>query len=138
MMKNALGSLMEIIAKVVFPTVAVAIIMLVSMIVLIPQMTHPVPVPVLLDETVTLTDDFYEREFHLQFADGDKISVRLCSYGQPIDFKIIDPNETIIDEGEIINEIYERHFIVTMDGSYTFYVGASTGNPKVRISIVKQ
>jgi len=128
----------EIIARTVFSAIAVAIVTLVSIIVLAPQLTNPTPLPVLLDETVVLTESLYEKEYHLQFAKGDKFSVKFCSYGQPVDFKIIDPNGKSIDEGEIIIDIYERQLIVTVDGSYTFYVGASTGNSKVRIIIVKQ
>jgi len=128
----------DIIAKTVFPAIAVAIVTLVSIIVLAPQLTNPTPLPVLLDETITLTESLYEKEYHLQFAKGDKLSVKFWSYGQPVDFRITDPNGTIIDEGEIINDIYETQLIVTMDGSYTCYVGASSGNPKVRIIIVKQ
>jgi len=129
---------MEIISKIVFPTVVVAIITVASIILLVPQLMYPTSIPVLLDETVVLTESLYEKEYHLQFAKGDMVSVKLFSSGQPVDFRITDPNGTIIDEGEIISDIYERQLIVTMDGSYAFYIGASTGTPRVRITITRQ
>ena len=138
MIKCHIGGLIDITARTVFSAISVAIVTLVSIIVLAPQLTNPTPLPVLLDETVVLTESLYEKDYHLQFAKGDKLLVKFCSYGQPVDFKITDPNGKSIDEGEIIIDIYERQLIVTVDGSYTFYVGASTGNSKVRIIIVKQ
>lgn len=129
---------MEIIAKLIFSTILVVMVTIVSIIVFVPQITNPTPSPVLLDDTVVLSESLYEKEYYLQFTKGDKLLVKFYSYGQPVDYKIIDPNGTIIDEGEIVNDIYERQLIVTMDGTYTFYVGASTGTPKVRITIVKQ
>jgi len=133
------GDLVEIIAKIVLPVTAVAIVTVTSIIVLVPQLMNPTlpSSSVLLDETIVLTESWYEKEYHLQFAKGDKLSIRLYGYGQPFDFTILDPNKTIIDEAEITYGVYERLLIVTMDGSYTFYVGADAGNPRVRITITK-
>lgn len=108
---------------------------MISVIVLVPRLTNPTPPPSLLDETVTLTSDFYEKEYYLQLAKGDRLHVKVDSHGQPVDFEIIDPNGVISDKGEIC--IYEEDWIVPVEGVYVFYVGAKTGTPKVRITVTK-
>jgi hypothetical protein len=122
-----------------FTAVGIVAVAVVSVLILLPRLTSPTSVAsVLLNETVTFSEDFYEKNFYLQLAKGEKINVKLDSNGQPVDFRISDPNGMTVNNVDLIDiYTYDDQMIAPVEGTYTFYVGTVSGEPKVHIMITK-
>ncbi|HEY4674964.1 MAG TPA: hypothetical protein VIH48_02790 [Candidatus Bathyarchaeia archaeon] len=111
----------------------------ISAIILLPRLTSTTTIAnVLLDETVTFSEEFYEQDFYLQLAKGEKINVKLDANGQPVGFRISDPDGMTVNDVDLIDiYTYEDQMIAPVEGTYTFYVGTVSAGPKVHIIITK-
>ena len=134
MSKKASGGL---ITRVIVTVVAVVAVAVISYITLVPFMTHPPHAPALLDKTVMLTDDSYEQKYNLTLRKSEKLYIQVTGFGQPLDFKITgeSPYETFMDRIDIA--YFEGQWIAPEDGTYYFWVSASVGNVKARITVTK-
>jgi hypothetical protein len=124
-----------LIAKVVSIFIPVVIICA-TVFTLVPYITNPPASPILLNKTVTLTDENYEVGYSLTLRKGERIEVKASGDGQPIDFGIADnQSSTLIQETG--DTFYDLPWTVPVDGSYTFYVSVASGDVKATVIVLE-
>lgn len=119
--------------------IAVAIVVL-SFTLLTPMMAHPTETTVtLLNETVYLTEDEYEKQCTLTFSKGDQLGIKVFTTGQPVDL-IITPagssSTSLLDEEG--SGFYNIGWTVPEDGSYIFSLIAEAGSVDATMTITRK
>lgn len=117
--------------------IAVAIVVL-SLTLLTPFVAHPTePTVLLISETVTLTEDDYERQYTLTLCKGDQLKVKVSTRKQPVDLIVTQgDSSSLLDlEGQ---PFYDLEWTVPEDGPYTFTLIADVGNADTTITIAKK
>jgi hypothetical protein len=127
----------ELLARIVFVAVSIAVIALISVTVLVPRIINPVTSPILLHQTVELTGDNYDAEFPLRLDRGERIDVKVSGDGQPVDFTIVDKQSFLTLVEKRNDTFYDYQWIVPIDGVYVFSVSASSGDVKATIIVAK-
>ncbi len=125
------------IVKIAIVAFAFAVIAWVSVAVLVPLITSPIKASILLNETVTLTEEIYEKGYSLQLAKGDKIDVRVSAGGQPVDFRVMEERSSSVLVYDTDKIYHSFQLTIPADGAYVFYVSTYVGNVKVTIAITK-
>lgn len=116
--------------------VAMAIIAL-SFTLLVPRITHPTKPTSLLNETVILTENDYERQYSLALNKGDKLQIKVSGNGQLVNLMVAQqhsPSAAVLDEEA--QTFYSLEWTVPEDGPYIFTVSADTG-ARAAITITK-
>jgi hypothetical protein len=127
---------LKLIAKIATIFISIAIIALVTVSMLVPNITNRPPSSTLLNKTVTLTDENYEVGYSLTLGKGEIIDVKASGNGQPIDFRITDnESSTLIEERG--DTFYDVRWKALADGTYTFYVSATAGGVRATVMVVK-
>ena len=127
---------LKLITKIATIFISIAIIAWVTASMLVPHIISPPPPSTLLNKTITLTDENYEVGYPLTLRKGERIDVKASGNGQPIDFRITDnESSTLIEEGG--DTFYDLPWAAPADGTYKFYVSATTGDVKATVIVIK-
>jgi hypothetical protein len=116
--------------------VAIVIVAL-SLTLLGPRIAHPTKPTLILNETVFLTEDDYERQYNLTLNKGDQLKIQVTGNGQLVNLKVIEqssPSHPLLDEEA--QTFYSFEWTVLEDGSYIFTLSADTG-AQAAITITK-
>jgi hypothetical protein len=126
-----------LIAKIAIIFFSIAIIAVVTATMLVPLMISPPPSPILMNKTVTLTDDSFDVGYPLTLARGERIEVKASGNGQPIDFRITDNQSSAPLVEEEGNTFYDLPWTVPAYDTYIFHVSARAGNVTATMIVVK-
>jgi len=116
--------------------VAIVIVAL-SLTLLGPRIAHPTKPTLILNETVFLTEDDYERQYNLTLNKGDQLKIQVSGNGQLVNLKVIEqssPSHPLLDEEA--QTFYSFEWTVLEGGSYIFTLSADTG-AQAAITITK-
>jgi hypothetical protein len=127
---------LKLIAKIASIFIPIAIIVCATVVTLVPYITNPPPSPILLNRTVTLTDENYDVGYSLILRKGERIEVKASGNGQPIDFRIADNQSSTLVQ-ETGNIFYDLPWTAPADGAYIFYVSAASGDVKATVIVVE-
>lgn len=107
--------------------VAMAIVAL-SFTFLAPRIAHPPQPTLILNETVILTEDNYEKQYTLALNQGDQLKIQVSGNGQLVNLIVTQPNspsQPLLDEEA--QTVYSFRWTVPQDGPYIFTVNSETG-----------
>ena len=105
--------------------ISLAIIVL-SLIFLVPRMVYPPQPVVLVNQTVTLTEDYYEAQYTLALNKGDNLNIQLSGNGDIVNIGIAQassPSNLLVDDEDQTTVTFT--WTVPQTGSYIFTVSAA-------------
>jgi hypothetical protein len=103
-------------------------IIVVSFIFLAPRIVNPTQPVLLLNQTVVLTQDYYQTQYNLALNKGDQVNIQLSGNGNLVNFMITQPGSTsqpLVDQAE--QTIFTFTWTVPQTGPYVFTVSADNG-----------
>jgi len=107
--------------------VAIVIVAL-SLTLLGPRIAHPTKPTLILNETVSLTEDDYGRQYNLTLNKGDQLKIQVSGNGQLVNLQVTEqssPSHPLLDEEA--QTFYSFEWTVLEAGSYIFTLSADTG-----------
>jgi hypothetical protein len=121
-------------------SILVAVVIVVSSLILLaPRIAHPIEQTiVLLNETVSLTEDDYERQITLSLSEGDQVEISVSTRNQPVDLMIAkgdSASTALVDQVGRVS--YDFEWTVPEDGPYVFTLIAETNNVDATITIAR-
>jgi hypothetical protein len=107
--------------------IALAIVA-VSFALLGPRIAHPVQPTVLLNESLILTENDYQRQYNLSLSEGDQLQIQVTGNGDLVNLKVTpqsSPSHPVLDEEA--QTFFSFEWTVPQDGLYVFNVSSETG-----------
>jgi hypothetical protein len=129
--------LLELLTRIAFVTVSIAVVAWISLTMLFPRITNPVQPTILLYQTVELTPNNYYAQFPLGLDRDEKIDIKVSGDGQPIEFTIVDTQSFLPLVDERSDTYYDYQWIVPANGIYAFCVSAQSGDINATIIVTE-
>jgi hypothetical protein len=117
--------------------IALAIIVL-SFMFLAPRVVHPTQPTVLLNETVVLTENDYEKQYNLALNKGDQLQIQVSGNGQLVNLAAaLQSSQTVTLLDQEAQTFYSFEWTVPKNGPYVFTVSSDMGATTATILITK-
>jgi hypothetical protein len=110
-------------------SVIAIIIVVLSLILLVRQLSYPQKSTVFLNETVALTDDDPQTQYSVTLNQGDQLQIQVNGNGELVDLTIApqsSPSQTLVDQSALFPE-YSLQWTVPETGVYIFTLVAESG-----------
>lgn len=123
--------------RIAFVVICIAVVGWATFTMLLPRLTNPPVVHVLLNTTEYLTSESYEKQFSLELLRSDRINVKVSGNGKIFDLwiaKMYSP-ETLVDQRDIAS--YDNVLTIPVDGNYSLRVSTYVGEVRVTVLVTK-
>jgi hypothetical protein len=126
-------------SRVVFIILGIAVVGWATITMLLPRLTNPPVAHVLINESVYLTTETYEKQFSLELMKGERINIEVSGNGKIFDLWFAKGNEnqsqTLVEQLDI--PLYNSPLTIPADGTYLLRLGTYVGDVRVTVLVTK-